>query len=289
MPNIEISGSRIEYLEQGRGEPVVLLHSSGSSNAQWRALAERLSARFRVIAPDLYGYGATEHWPGRGPFQLEREAEIVRAMLGRAGEPAHLVGHSYGGAVALHFARQRSDLLRSLTVIEPVAFHLLRGQDSQALAEITEVADTVARSIACGDYLGGFGGFVDYWSGPGAWAGVLADKREAMAARLAKVALDFHATLNEPARIEDFRLMAVPTLLVQGTRSPLPTRRICELLARVLPEAQIATIEGAGHLSPLTHRDGVNALIAAHLDSNSGPLPRPPEPAATVPYLSFTH
>jgi pimeloyl-ACP methyl ester carboxylesterase len=74
----------------------------------------------------------------------------------------------------------------------------------------------------------------------------------------------------------------VPTLLVQGTRSPLPTRRICELLARALPEAQIATIEGAGHLSPLTHRDGVNALIAAHLDSNSGPLPRRAEPAAAV-------
>src|SRR5688500_438233 len=110
MPSIDICGSRVEYVEQGRGEPVVLLHSSGSSNAQWRALAEGLSARFRVIAPDFYGYGATEHWPGRGPFQLEREAEIVRAMLGRAGEPAHLVGHSYGGAVALHFARQRSDL-----------------------------------------------------------------------------------------------------------------------------------------------------------------------------------
>jgi len=275
VPSLELSGTRVEYIDQGRGEPAVLLHSSGSSNAQWRALAERLSARFRVIAPDFYGYGGTGNWPGGGPFQLEREAEIVRAMLGRAGEPAHLVGHSYGGAVALHLARQRSDLLRSLTVIEPVAFHLLRGQDSQALAEITGLADTVARSIACGDYLGGCGRFADYWSGAGAWAGLPADKRQALAARLAKVALDFHATLNEPARIEDFQLMAVPTLLVLGTRSPLPARRICELLARALPEAQIATIEGAGHLSPLTHRDAVNALIAVHLDSNSGPhLPR---------------
>src|SRR5688572_6699464 len=99
MPAIEISGSRVEYLEQGRGEPVVLLHSSASSGAQWRALAERLSSRYRVIAPDLYGYGATAHWPGQGPFHLEREAEIVEALLARVGEPAHLVGHSYGGAV----------------------------------------------------------------------------------------------------------------------------------------------------------------------------------------------
>src|SRR5262247_3048927 len=76
MSTLQISGQRIEYLELGSGEPVVLLHSSGSSAAQWRALAERLAERYRVIAPDLYGYGGTAHWPGRRPFQLECEAEI---------------------------------------------------------------------------------------------------------------------------------------------------------------------------------------------------------------------
>src|SRR5688572_5073410 len=126
MPSIEISGSRVEYLDQGRGEPVVLLHSSGASGAQWRALAERLSGRYRVIAPDLYGYGATAPWPGRGAFSLAREAEIALAMLELADEPAHLVGHSYGGAVALHVARLHGGLLRSLVAIEPVAFHLLK-------------------------------------------------------------------------------------------------------------------------------------------------------------------
>jgi len=65
MPRIDLCGSSVEYFEQGSGEPVVLLHSSGSSNAQWRALAEQPSPRFRVIAPDLYGYGATANWPGR--------------------------------------------------------------------------------------------------------------------------------------------------------------------------------------------------------------------------------
>jgi pimeloyl-ACP methyl ester carboxylesterase len=272
MPSLEVSGSRVEYLEQGSGEPVVLLHSSGASGAQWRALAERLSTRYRVIAPDLYGYGATAHWPGRGVFSLAHEAEIVHAMLGRVGEPAHLVGHSYGGAVALYVARLRSDLLRSLTVIEPVAFHLLKDR-----SEIIEVAERIARALACGDYLGGFGSFTDYWSGAGSWDTVPAAKRDAMAARLAKVALDFHATLSEPARAEDFRMLALPTLLVKGTCSPLPTRRICELLSRVLPESQLATIEGAGHMAPLTHRERVNALIGAHLDANSGQLSRSPE------------
>jgi len=281
MSTLQISGQRIEYLEVGSGEPVVLLHSSGSSAAQWRALAERLAERYRVIAPELYGYGGTAHWPGRRPFQLECEAEIVLALLERVNEQAHLVGHSYGGAVALHLAGLRCDLLRSLTLIEPVAFHLLRGADAPALAEITEVAESVARATTRGEYHAGFGRFVDYWSGPDAWSGIPPDKRHAMAARLPKVALDFHATLNEPTQLEDFRWMTVPTLLLYGTTSPLPTRRICELLARVLPEAQLKAIGGAGHMAPLTHRDQVNALVVAQLDANSGPTSRCPAAADT--------
>jgi pimeloyl-ACP methyl ester carboxylesterase len=268
MASFELSGTGVEYVEQGCGEPVLLLHSSGGSNAQWRSLIERLSHRFRVIAPDFYGYGATPHWPGNGRFSLACEAEIVRALLERAAEPAHLVGHSYGGAVSLQVARLWPDALRSLTLIEPVAFHLLRGQDAQALAEITEVAAMVAAALACGDYAGGFGRFVDYWSGPGCWSGIPEAKRSAFSPRLAKVALDFYATLNESARIEDCRGITLPTLVLQGACSPRPTRRVCELLARALPNASIRTIEGASHMLPVTHRDPVNALIAAHLDSH---------------------
>jgi len=282
MPILQISGSRVEYLELGSGEPVVLLHSSGSSGAQWRALAERLGERYRVIAPDLYGFGGTAHWPGRRPFHLECEAEIVLALLGRIDRRAHLVGHSYGGAVALHVAGLRRDLLRSLTLIEPVAFHLLRETDASALAEITQVAESVARATVRGEYLAGFERFVDYWNGPDAWAEVPADKRQAMAARLPTIALDFHATLNEPTRLQDFRLMTVPTLLMHGTSSPWPTRRICDLLERILPEARLETIGGAGHMAPVTHRDQVNAMIIAQIDSNSRQASRCPAVAETL-------
>ena len=252
---------------------VVLLHSSASSGAQWRGLMQKLSG-YRVIAPDLHGYGDTPHWAGRGAFRLEHEAQIVLSLAGRCGEPVHLVGHSFGGAVALHVARTRPDLLASLTVIEPVAFHLLRGIDDDAFCEIAAVAQSVRHALGSGDYFGGIAGFVDYWSGPGAWSGVPEERRAGLASRLVKVALDFEATLNEPAALQDFAAMTLPTLVVQGTVSPRPTRRICELLAGVLPDAQLATVEGAGHMAPLTHRDAVNTLIAAHLASNSGPLSR---------------
>jgi pimeloyl-ACP methyl ester carboxylesterase len=280
MPSIDICASQVHYLEQGSGAPVVLLHSSASSGAQWRALMQQLMG-YRVLAPDLYGYGVTCQWGGRGAFRLEHEAQIVHALAGRCGAPIHLVGHSFGGAVALHVARTRPDLLASLTVIEPVAFHLLKGFDQDALAEITAVAAGVCRALGSGDYFEGIAAFVNYWSGPGAWAGVPEDRRAGLAVRLAKVALDFQATLNEPAALDDFAAMTLPTLIVQGTTSPRPTRRICELLAGVLPDAQLMKVEGAGHMAPLTHRDAVNGLIAAHLHSNSGQLSRGSAPETT--------
>jgi pimeloyl-ACP methyl ester carboxylesterase len=287
MARIEISGTSIEYLDQGSGEPVVLLHCSGSSGAQWRALAERSSERYRVIAPDLYSYGGTAQWPGGRPFHLECEAEIVLALLERVGAPAHLVGHSYGGAVALHVAGSSEALLRSLTLIEPAAFHLLRGADAAALAEIAEVAGSVARSVACGEYVAGFGRFVDYWSGPRASAQLPVDKRYAMAACLPKIALEFHATLNEPTQVEDLRLMTVPTLLLCGTNSPLPTRRICGLLAHTLSDARLRSVGGAGHMAPVTHRDQVNGMVAAHLDLNSAQAFRRPAIAQTLFETNF--
>ena len=270
MSILQISGSNVEYREFGLGEPVVLLHGSGSSGAQWRALAQQLGTRYHVIVPDLYGYGGTAHWPGQGPFHLEREADIVLAVLKRAGGRAHLVGHSYGGAVALRVARLHGAALRSLSLIELVAPYLLKGTDEAAFAEMTKIGDDVARAVGCGDYFAGFESFVDYWNGPNAWAAVPLDRRFAIAARLPKVLLDFHAALNEPTRLEDFRALTTPTLLLRGARSPLPAQRTCELLAHTLPDARLETIAGAGHMAPITHGDQVNAMVAAHIDANSG-------------------
>jgi pimeloyl-ACP methyl ester carboxylesterase len=88
-----------------------------------------------------------------------------------------------------------------------------------------------------------------------------------LAARLGKVAIDFHATFNEPVRAADLGALALPTLVLRGSDSQLPVQRICELLARTLPEARLETLEGAGHMCPITHADAVNRLIAAHIEA----------------------
>lgn len=268
MARIQVGDADVEVFDQGSGEPVVMLHSSGASGAQWRGLADKLSQRFRVLAPDLYGYGSTSEWRGTGPFSLAHEAALVTAVMDRLDEPVHLVGHSYGGAVALHVARMQRERVRSLSLFEPVAFHLLRtgdALDEAALREISQAAAVVAHAHAAGDFAAGAAWFVDYWGGPGTWAAMSPARQEAMASRVGKVVLDFQALFREPACVREFERLDVPTLLLQGDRSPLSARRVARLLSRALPSLRFDTLRGAGHLAPLTHRDVVNEQIVAHL------------------------
>jgi pimeloyl-ACP methyl ester carboxylesterase len=264
---IDAGGISLKYFAAGVGEPVVLLHGTAGSGRQWTDVAEALRSDFRVIAPDLCGYGGTSHWPGDGTFNLAVEADLVAALLDMLGKPAHIVGHSYGGAVALQFASRHPRYLRTLTLIEPVSFHLLRDGDDideRAFREISETGATVVNAVNCGDYQGGMRRFLDYWNGKGAWDALPTPQRLALAARISKVTLDFWATLNAPMRQADLASLKMPTLVVSGGQSPLPTRRICFHLARMIPDAKARTVADAGHMLPFTHVSEVLPLIADH-------------------------
>lgn len=268
---IDVGGISVKYLAAGSGEPIVFLHCTAGSGRQWSDMADALRRDFRVIAPDLCGYGGTAHWPGDGTFNLAVEADLVAALLKLLGKPAHVVGHSYGGAVALQFALRHPRYLRSLTLIEPASFHLLRDgddTDERAYQQISEVAATVASAVSCGDYLGGMRRFVDYWGGDGAWDALPASQRLALAARIGKVTLDFWGTLNDPVRLGDLAALAMPTLVVSAGQAPLPTRRICFHLARAIPKVTLRTVADAGHMLPFTHFRQLLPLIEAHCGRN---------------------
>ena len=280
MPNIDVNGVRVAYAAAGSGETVLLLHSSAGSSAQWRPLTEILQADWRVLAPDLYGYGQTDRRLGPGLPGLADEVALADAVLAKSAEPIHLVGHSYGAAAALRFAVERRQRLLSLTLIEPVSFHLLCGapegtSEHVLFREVAALAADVTQSATESDGRRGMTRFVDYWNGAGAWMRMRPDVQSALALQTARVALDFRAAMTDPMRIEALQGIAVPALILRGTASPRPTRRIAALVAQVLPNARLRTIEGAGHMLPLTHHEAVNAAIAEHLSRNTAALQRP--------------
>jgi hypothetical protein len=135
---------------------VVLLPCSASSARQWKPLADQL-AGFHTVPFDLWGHGKQGRWHGASPLSLAEEAAAIHAAC-PDGAPFHLVGHSYGGGVALNFALSHPGRLRSLTLIEPSSFHILKdaeGADASPLDEIRAVAAAVNRGVICGDYAGG--------------------------------------------------------------------------------------------------------------------------------------
>jgi pimeloyl-ACP methyl ester carboxylesterase len=270
MPGIELMGARVAYAQSGSGETVLLLHATAGSGAQWRSLTEALGPDRCVLAPDLYGYGETDPWPGQAPFGLAEEAALAAAVLPPGGGAFHLIGHSYGGAVALRLAMQQPERLRSLVLIEPVAFHLLREdaadhESFHLLREVTELATVLSKAAANGDYCSAMAQFVDYWNGEGAWLRSRPELQAALERLAPKEALDFWATMTETTPRAAYGRIAAPALVLRGARSPRPARRIAELVAASLPFGHLQTIEGAGHMLPLTHKEAVNAAIAEHL------------------------
>lgn len=268
MPSIDVNGIKVAFQEAGTGEPVVFLHCSASSGSQWRDQFERLSRHYRVIAPDLLGCGESEPWQGRGRLTLEAEAAIVSAFVEHCGEPVHLVGHSFGGALALRAALDHPQGIRTLTLIEPVAFHLLRHGEAAGVEhfrQVRSVADCISLAVLCGDYQAGMGCFVDYWNGEGTWERMKDEKRVALAASVPRVVLDFAATTGEETTPAAYVRVRLPTLIIRGDRSPAPVQHVAEMLEETLPDAILETVQGAGHMLPMTHAGRVSDLIADHL------------------------
>ena len=126
MPVLSKGSLKIDHTDDGAGQPVVLIHSSVSANRQWRALGEALKDRYRVLAVNLYGYGETTPWPGTSPQSLYAQAQLIMAVCEEMDTPVHLVGHSFGGSVALKAAMLLGARVGSMTLLEPNPFYLLK-------------------------------------------------------------------------------------------------------------------------------------------------------------------
>lgn len=266
-------------------EQVVLVPCSAGSTHQYKSLVERLGA-FEPVAIDLCGHGNRKRWHGAGPLSLCEEASAI-GMACSWDAPFHLIGHSYGGAVALRFALTFPERLRSLTLYEPSCFHLLKtgdAGDARLLTEIRAVAEAVNRGVICGDYRAGMETFIDYWAGAGTWKRLGEDRKAEFAALAVPVAHHFWSLIEEQTPLDAYAGVDVPTLILCGDRSPGPSRAVTRLLAAALPRARHRTLRDAGHMAPVTHAGQVNPLILEHLSANSSRAePRRAAPVAGRP------
>lgn len=264
--------------QAGSGSPLVLLHCSGSDRQHWsrclKAWGEIAGPPRGFIMPELFGCGATGRWPGRGHPSLQDYAALVCRSLDGTDGPIDLVGHSFGGAVALQIARERPERIASLTLIEPAAFFVLREQgaeEARLLDEFATLGATVQRAGASerrAERLNGMRCFVEYWNGAGRWDALSPGLQEAMADMVGVVAGDVAAALVETSRLADYAGLPVPTLLVSGQHSPAPVRHMNAMLAQALRVTRAVSIIGAGHMTPISHAPVLARLIADHADTS---------------------
>jgi pimeloyl-ACP methyl ester carboxylesterase len=260
--------SSVRPRRRQRSERVIALHCSGGGASQWCTLAETLGGGYEVAAPEHYGCESAGPWSGEHAFALADEAARTLALIDEADAKVHLVGHSYGGGVALNVALARPDRIASMALYEPSAFHLLRqmGEPGAAAhAEIAGVVRLVCEGVVTGDYHGAMAGFVDYWSGPGGWSRLRPTVQAALIRWAPKAPLDFRALIDEAAEPDAYRALRFPVLILRGGHAPAPTRLIAERLAHLLPAARLAVLGRAGHMGPITHASEVSSEIARHI------------------------
>src|SRR6516165_9491588 len=148
----------IDYDECGSGPTVVLVPGSCSTGAAWRPVMAGLAGRFRCISTSLLGYGGTQERRDGADCSISHEVDVLETVVRTAASTVHLVGHSFGGLVAIalvlrNLARARRLPLASLTVLEAPALTLLREveQDRLHYRSFQDMTDRYFAAFAGGD------------------------------------------------------------------------------------------------------------------------------------------
>ena len=269
MPTLRISDAdAIAYDDVGQGSVLVLVHGSPGTSRAWQSVAERLAARFRVIAPNLPGYETTTPPPGEGPGDSSYAAGLIEALVAEVGPPAVLAGHSYGGVVALMTALRGRVTPRALGLFEPVAVPVLAAVgETEAFAAARALFEGYCAAFEGGDREAARI-MVDYWFGAGALDQMPAPIREFLIAHTGHNVRDVRATFRDPYSVAALRGLAMPVLCVHGSRSPAMMGKIVEAIASHAPRGIIKKLENANHAMTTTHPDAVATLIAELADGS---------------------
>jgi pimeloyl-ACP methyl ester carboxylesterase len=272
---IDDAQGRIDYDESGSGPAVVLLPGSCSTGAAWRPVIAAWGNQFRSVTTSLLGYGGTSERRAAGEPSISRNAEAMESVIRKAGGRVHLVGHSFGGLVALAVALRNLASIASLVIIEAPAVDILRERNEdrhyRAFRRMTEAyfadfeggnAEAIAAMI---DFYGGAGTFISW-----------PPRSRAYAVETTPVnILDWADAYGFPLSAASLGAITIPLLIVRGGASPEAVQRANALLCEFSSNATLATIDGAAHFAIVTHAVEVASRIAAHVHRTEAELKSP--------------
>jgi pimeloyl-ACP methyl ester carboxylesterase len=282
MAKREIRGAALEYVEQGVGEPVVLVHGSASDHRTWSSQLDAFGKSYRAIAYSRRYHWPNERIPAESDYAMDEQVGDLRSVLRSVGQtPVHLVGHSYGAFLGLLLAMAEPRLIRTLVLAEPPVITLFVSNTPKPL-EILRLLFTRPRTAFSIVKFGATG------IGP-ATAAARRDDMEAATRIFGRAVLgaEFYGRLS-PSRVEqasanairaeflgsgfaaldgeDLRTVRTPTLLVSGQHSPGLFHRLIDRLEELLPRTERVEIPGASHIMHEDNAPAYNAAVLSFLE-----------------------
>ncbi|MDG1752934.1 MAG: alpha/beta hydrolase [Thalassotalea sp.] len=250
------------FTVSGKGPAIVFLHSSLSSSKQWGNLAKQLSSSFTCINIDLLGYGKAAIVNDAENYNFNTETSRIKSILKALvpNEKYHLVGHSCGGAIGLKLAVEEPDNILSMTLFEPVAFHLLAHSHDAHHNNLALKVKQFAENIAAINNKEGAETFVDFWNGKGFYSNLPSKIQSIMAKDIEKVKLDFIGILHETYNFEALKKIQSPCLIILGQHSQEVSQVLSRAIADSLNIVELKAVQ-SGHMAPLSHPNLVEPAI----------------------------
>ncbi len=253
---------------RGGARPVLALHCSLAHAGAWAALAGELDG-LTLTAIDQIGHGRAPDWDG----QTDLHGHATRAALAMAtelggGAPIDLMGHSFGATVCLRIALERPDLVRSLTLVEPVIFAAARASGDPAYAPFRTRHESLAAHLVAGRRREAAADFHGYWGSGEPFADLAPRMQAYILDRMHLIVAQNPVLLDDAAgllRYLGLESIGVPVLLVEGANSPPIIDAVHRELARRLPQVTRLVVPQAGHMVPITHAGAIKSAVMALL------------------------
>lgn len=254
---ITVDGLEFAYLEGGTGEPLVLLHGFGANKDNWTRIAPYLTPHFRVIAPDLTGFGESSAAQDND-YRIPRQAERLRAFLAALEiDSLHLGGNSMGGYIAGLYAQQHPEQVKTLWLLAPAGMASAEPGEMAQLLAAGEPNPLVVDSVADYDRLLDFV-FTEQPYIPGPIKQVFVEEALAYRELHDEIFAQLERDADTPPLEPLLMLAAVPVLVLWGEDDRVLNVSGTEVISEILPGAEVGVLKNTGHL-PMIERPEATA------------------------------
>lgn len=264
--HLTVNGSRFAYLEGGQGTPMVLLHGFGADKDNWTRLGRFLTPHYRVIAPDLPGFGETPP-PKDNNYTIRIQAERIRNLIRTLGiKRHHLAGSSMGGAIAGAYASAYPSDTLSLTLFAPAG--IAKADPSEMFKQIDDGRHMplIARSDQEFEQLLDFV-FTERPFIPGPVKSMLARRAVKKYPHYQNIFSQLFPTKEVP--LENLlNGLTVPTLIIWGEKDRVLHPSGAKILVPVIPNAKFQIMSNVGHLPMLEAPNKTAGIVMSFLKRN---------------------